>query len=91
MRTILLAYDPTSSPQNYQRLDEYLKSYSVHWRFLETTWISTEKTPAQVIGEALALTGGTDRVFAIEVSGKPANWNGFSPEGTAWLRQVLAA
>lgn len=91
MKTYVIGYDLHRPGQDYALLFEALKSYKIYWHCLDSTWlIHTSQSAAEVRDYLVQYIDRNDSLMVARLSGEAA-WQGFSAEGSAWLKQQLEA
>lgn len=84
MTAVLIAYDLSKPGQKYEALHEKIKAYGIWSHSLESTWIVSKKgiTAQSVYDDLKNELDSNDRIFCVEIDGKPR---------TGWLRKATWA
>jgi hypothetical protein len=90
MRTLLVGYDLNRPGQNYQQLYKALKSNSLWWHHLDSTWLlRTHETAVQMRDRLKVHIDAGDELLVLDVTGDAAAWTGFSERGGQWIKNHL--
>lgn len=91
MATLLFGYDLNKAGQDYTKLIGDIKdAFPNYWHCLDSTWIvSTNLTPVQLRDWLWSRMDSNDEVFVVDITGKPAAWQGFTGECATWLQKTL--
>ena len=84
----IITYDLCNSKKNYEDLYEYLRSFSLHARVTESTWIvSSTKSCKTIRDELNNILDSDDCYFVGKLSGESAWHNALS--GSEKLKEIL--
>lgn len=68
-----ITYDLCKSGKNYSELYDYLRSYPVYAKLMESSWfISTDKSCTDIRNEINKIIDSDDRLFIAELTGVAA-------------------
>lgn len=91
MAKILFGYDLNAPGKDYSTLIPAIQAqFPNYWHCLDSTWIvATDWSPVQVRDWLLARVDRNDEIFAVDITGKPAAWAGFTGVCQDWLKNNL--
>lgn len=90
MNTISVSYDLKAPGKDYSRLWNHLKSYGNYARPLESYWlIRTGYSVEQVRNSCKTYVDQNDKIFVVDVTGRPSAWNNISVAVVDWIGSTL--
>jgi hypothetical protein len=89
MTTYMVGYDLRAPGKKYDNLIAHLKTYSLWWHHLDSTWIIvTSDSATKVRDDCRAFIDSNDELLVAVISA-PAAWWGFNEAGSNWLKSNL--
>ena len=93
MSKILFGYDLNKQAKRseYTKLIDAIKAaFPNYWHCLDSTWIvETTASPEQVRDWLSPQLDANDELFVVDITGKPAAWQGFTGVCSTWLQTNL--
>ncbi|TYL50478.1 hypothetical protein [Agromyces mariniharenae] len=88
MPAILIDYDLNVPGQKYDKLIEKIKAYPGYAKLMRSTWIvaGSTLTPEKVTDDLRAVVDGSDRLFAVDITGQP-NQGWLSESTWEWINK----
>ena len=89
MAAFLITYDLNRPGQNYPQLYKAIERLGGWWHHIESNWIVISSDTAAQIRDTIAkYIDFNDKLLVAKLSGDAA-WQGFSTEGSEWLKDNL--
>lgn len=90
MKTFLISYDLINKTMfDYSKLIEYIKSFNVWAKPLESVWlIKTDLDVMDIVNQIRNITSTNDKILVIEVTNDWASFN-ISKEVSDWMRNNI--
>jgi hypothetical protein len=90
MNTILVSYDLCVPGKDYSKLWSYLKSFENWARPLESVWLLKITTDVELFrDDLLNYIDRNDKIFVVDVTGRPTAWNNLTTEVVNWIGETL--
>jgi hypothetical protein len=90
LNTLLISYDLRTPGKDYSRLWNRLFSYGNYARPLESVWlIRTIYTAEQVRDSIRGYVDQNDKLFVVDVTGRPVAWNNLLADVVKWIGKTL--
>ncbi len=89
MKCYMIGYDLNRPGQNYEELEDAIKSLGTWWHNLDSTWIvMTGMSAAEIRDNLSSHIDRNDKLLVAQLAGEAA-WQGFKTSGSQWLKQKL--
>ncbi|HLB32197.1 MAG TPA: CRISPR-associated protein Cas2 [Patescibacteria group bacterium] len=87
MNKLLISYDLLKPNKDYQKLYDYLKSFSKWAKPLESLWIVlTDKAYDKVCDELKQHVDDNDKLFVVDVIDDSMAWSNLPEKVSQWLK-----